>query len=142
MLSDVKGRTSMLNYSTKTKIKKTLFERFLDLISLILLFLILLYIFINWSDMPDEIPMGYNSVGDVSKWGNKLSILGLPFLGLLAWVVFSLFEKFPQNINLKIYHNEDKTKELKYNRLTLNVIKNGVVLGLLFVNIKIIQSIL
>ena len=130
----------MLNHSTK--IKQTLFERFLDLISLILLLLIVLYIFINWSDFPDQIPMRYDSVGDVSQWGNKLSVLGLPFFGLLAWILFSLFEKFPNNINLRIYHNVDKTKELKYNRFALNVIKNVIVICLILANLKIIQSIL
>jgi hypothetical protein len=121
-------------------IKKTLFERFFDLISLILLVIIFLYIYIKWSVLPNSIPMRFDSVEGVSQWGDKKSILGLPFFGILAWILFSFIEKFPHNINLRLYRNNDKFKELKYNRIILNVIKNGIVICLVFANWRIIEA--
>ncbi|MGE7603490.1 DUF1648 domain-containing protein [Peribacillus sp. NPDC097675] len=122
------------------KNKKTIFERSLDLASLILLIIIFIYICIQWSALPDSIPMRFDSAGVVSQWGDKKSILGLPFIGLVAFGVFSLVEKFPDNINLRIYKSDNKAKELQYNRTMVNVIKNAIVIVLVLANWRIIEA--
>ncbi|MGE7118979.1 hypothetical protein ACQKIC_02030 [Peribacillus sp. NPDC046944] len=76
----------------------------------------------------------------VSQWGDKKSILGLPLIGLAAYGVFSLVEKFPDNINLRIYKRENKEKELKYNRTIVNAIKNAIVIVLVLANWQIIEG--
>ena len=121
--------------------KKTAIERSLDIASLILLIIIFVYIIIKWSALPDSIPMKFDSSG-VSQWGDKKSILGLPLIGLLAFGMFSLVEMFPENINLRIYKNENKEKELKYNRLIVNIIKNTIVICLVLANWRIIEAVL
>ncbi|MFJ7850376.1 DUF1648 domain-containing protein [Peribacillus sp. NPDC097224] len=120
--------------------KKTAIERSLDLASMILLIIIFVYIWFKWSALPDSIPMKFDSSGLVSQWGDKKSILGLPLIGLAAYGVFSLVEKFPDNINLRIYKRENKEKELKYNRTIVNAIKNAIVIVLVLANWQIIEG--
>lgn len=120
--------------------KRTAIERSLDLASLILLIVIFIYISFKWSVLPDSIPMNFDSSGVVSQWGDKKSILGLPLIGLVAFGVFSLVEKFPDNINLRIYKSENKEKELKYNRTIVNAIKNAIVIVLVLANWRIIEA--
>lgn len=86
--------------------------------------------------------MRFDSDGGVSQWESKKSILGLPVFGILAWIVFSFFERFPQNINLRMYRSDDKEKETKYNRIIVNAIKNGIVICLILANWKIIGTVL
>ena len=119
---------------------KTLMERLFDVISLLLLIMTFVYIFIKWSSLPSDIPMGFDSSGGISHWGDRKSILGLPLFGMLAWVIFSLVEKFPHNINLQIYKNEDRDKERKINRIMVNLIKNAIVLCLVFANWRLIEA--
>ncbi|MFJ7746910.1 DUF1648 domain-containing protein [Peribacillus sp. NPDC097295] len=120
--------------------KRTAIERSLDLASLILLIVIFIYICFKWSVLPDSIPMSFDSSGVASQWGDKKSILGLPLIGLVAFGVFSLVEKFPDNINLRIYKSKNKEKELKYNRTIVNAIKNAIVIVLVLANWRIIEA--
>ena len=119
---------------------KTLMERLFDVISLLLLIMTFVYIFIKWSALPSDIPMGFDSSGVVSQWGDKKSVLGLPIIGMVAWVIFSLVEKFPHNINLRIYKSHDQDKELKTNRIMVNLIKNAIVLCLVLVNWRMMET--
>ncbi|WP_433750681.1 DUF1648 domain-containing protein [Falsibacillus pallidus] len=124
------------------KIQRTLFEKCFDLLSVIAVIVILIFIYLKWSTIPSQIPMKYDSDGGISQWGSKKSILGLPVLGILAWIVFSFFERFPQNINLRMFRSDDMDKETKYNRIIVNAIKNVIVICLILTNWKIIRSIL
>ncbi|MGG4268510.1 hypothetical protein [Peribacillus simplex] len=123
------------------KTQRTLFEKCFDLLSVISIIVIFLFIYLKWSSLLNNIPMRFDSDGGVSQWGSKKSILELPVFGVLAWIVFSLFEKFPHNINLRMYRSDDKDKETKYNRIIVNVIKNGIVFCLILANWKIIGEV-
>ncbi|WP_042458997.1 DUF1648 domain-containing protein [Neobacillus dielmonensis] len=61
------------------KLQKTLLEKGLDLVSVILILVTFIYIFVYWSSLPNQIPMRFDSDGVVSQWGRKKSIKGLPF---------------------------------------------------------------
>ena len=121
---------------------QTLLERFLDITVIILFVISFAYLFLRWSDMPNHIPMGFDADGHVSQRGDKMSILGLPFIGLLVWLLFSYMEKDPRNINLPLYRSHDKAKERKYNRIIVNIIKNGIVISLVFANWRILSHVL
>ncbi|MFJ7859347.1 DUF1648 domain-containing protein [Peribacillus sp. NPDC097206] len=122
--------------------KKTFVESLLDSVSMILLIMMFVYIFLKWPVLPNSIPMSFDPSGAVSQWGGKKSILGLPLIGLLAFGVFSLVERYPDSINLRIYKSEDKDKEVTYNRLMVNIIKTGIVICLLLANWRIMEAVL
>ena len=127
----------------KTQIHSpTRFERLLDLMVIILLITSFTYIFIQWTALPNHIPMNIDGNEHVSHRGDKISILGLPFIGLLVWLLFSYMERDPHNINLPLYRSHDKAKEQKYNRIIVNVIKNGIVMSLVFANWRILLFVL
>ena len=84
--------------------------------------------------------MGFESSGVVSQWGDKKSVLGIPIIGMVAWVIFSLVEKFPHNINVRTYKSHDQDKELKTNRIMVNLIKNAIVLCLVLVNWRMMET--
>jgi len=121
---------------------KTLLEHTLDITALILLLVAFIYVFLEWSALPNSIPLKYDSSGIVAQSGNKMSVLGLPTIGVLAWGVFTIVEKFPHNINLPLFQFDDKEKELMYNRVLINIIKNAIVYGLVIANWQFIESML
>lgn len=41
----------------------------------------LVYLFINWSVLPEKVPAYYNALGEVDRWGSKGEILILPIIG-------------------------------------------------------------
>ncbi|MGG0741138.1 DUF1648 domain-containing protein [Niallia taxi] len=129
-------------FNRRDNIQKSSIEKFLNLISWILLITTFLYLSFKWSSIPNSIPMRFDSNGIITHYGNKISILGLPIFGLLVLMVFGLLELFPKNINLKIYNSNDKEKELKYNRMFINVVKNGIVVVLVCANWLIISKVL
>ena len=120
----------------------TRFERLLDLTVIILLITSFTYIFIQWSELPNPIPMVIDANGHVSQRGEKLSILGLPFIGMLVWLLFSYIERDPRNINLPLYRSHDKAKEQTYNRMIVNMIKNGIIISLIIANWRLLLFVL
>ncbi|MGK9185665.1 hypothetical protein KXS12_25980 [Priestia filamentosa] len=120
----------------KFKHQKTNLEKYLNIISLTLLVILFLFLFVKWSSLPNNIPLKYDNEV-VLEWGNKISALGLPVFATLNWIMFTSVENHPvDNINLGVFKNDNKTKELIYNRILVNIIKNSIVLILVFYSCK------
>ncbi|MFP3846153.1 hypothetical protein [Priestia filamentosa] len=120
----------------KFKHQKTNLEKYLNIISLTLLVIPFLFLFAKWSSLPNNIPLKYDNEV-VLEWGNKISALGLPVFAALIWIMFTFVENHPvDNINLGVFKNDNKTKELIYNRILVNIIKNSIVLILVFYSCK------
>lgn len=120
----------------KSKHRKTNFEKYFNIISLTLLVILFLFIFVKWSSLPNNIPLKYeNEV--VLEWGNKISALVLPVFATLIWIMFTFVENHQaDNINLGVFKNDDKIKELIHNRILVNITKNSIVLILMFYSCK------
>lgn len=57
---------------------------------------------INWTQMPEQIPLHYDFVGNVTDYGGKAAIIPIV---VIAWVIFILMTvlvKFPKTWNIPV----------------------------------------
>lgn len=112
-------------YRPILKLPKTKFEKLWDYIGCGIFMLSILYIFIMWGKIPEEVPGHFNGAGEVDRWGTKIELFILPFIGVFLWILLSLLEKAPHMHNFPARLNENNVKAFYLNsRKTLNEIKN------------------
>jgi len=112
-------------YRPILKLPKTKFEKLWDYIGCGIFMLSILYIFIMWGEIPEEVPRHFNGAGEVDRWGTKIELFILPFIGVFLWILLSLLEKAPHMHNYPARLNENNVKAFYLNsRKTLNEIKN------------------
>ena len=112
-------------YRPILKLPKTKYEKIWDYIGGGLFVLSILYIFVMWGKLPEEIPGHFNGAGEVDRWGSKIELLILPFIGLFLWILLGLLEKAPHMHNYPARLNESNVEAFYLNsRKILNEIKN------------------
>ncbi|UPW83016.1 DUF1648 domain-containing protein [Lysinibacillus sp. Ag94] len=112
-------------YRPILKLPKTRYEKILDCIGGGLFILSILYIVGMWGQLPEKIPGHFNGAGEVNRWGSKIELLILPFIGILLWILLGLLEKIPHIHNYPARLNESNVKAFYLNsRKILNEIKN------------------
>ncbi|MEE0962604.1 MAG: SdpI family protein [Ruminococcus bromii] len=93
-----------------------------------LMFLTLIYTIIFMIISPDSIPMHYNVLGEIDRYGSKYEMIMLPIFVLISSIVPMLFAKHFKS-------KSDKSSE----KLSLNV---GIVLVLMFIALYVLFSVM
>ena len=89
------------------KIKNTKIDWIIEVLCLIFLGGITIYLILNWSSMPDKIPMHYNVAGEIDRWGNKTEIIFIPVMSWLLYGLITITEQFPKVWNTGIQVTEE-----------------------------------
>lgn len=85
----------------------------------------IVYIIIVWDKLPDEVPGHFNGAGEVDRWGSKIELFILPFIGSFLWILMGLLEKAPHMHNYPARLNESNVETFYLNsRKILNEMKN------------------
>ncbi|QPQ28961.1 DUF1648 domain-containing protein [Lysinibacillus sp. JNUCC 51] len=101
-------------YRPMLKLPKTKYEKIWDYFGGGLFVLSILYIFVMWGKLPEEIPGHFNGAGEVDRWGSKM-----------LWILLVLLEKAPHMHNYPARLNESNVEAFYLNsRKGLNEIKN------------------
>lgn len=112
-------------YRPILKLPKTKHEKIWDFIGGGLFVLSILYIIVMWGQLPEKIPGHFNGAGEVNRWGSKIEILILPFIGIFLWILLGLLEKAPHMHNYPARLNESNVEAFYLNsRKVLNETKN------------------
>ncbi|MEQ6354719.1 DUF1648 domain-containing protein [Lysinibacillus sp. M3] len=112
-------------YRPVLKLPKTTYEKIWDYIGGGLFVLSILYIFVMWGKLPEEIPGHFNGAGEVDRWGSKIELFILPFIGLFLWIFLGFLEKVPHTHNYPARLNESNVEAFYLNsRKGLNETKN------------------
>lgn len=98
------------------------------------------YIFVIWGKLPDEIPGHFNGAGEVDRWGSKIELFILPFVGSFLWILMGLLEKAPHMHNYPARLNESNV-EVFYlsSRKLLNEIKNLCLILFALISFQIVR---
>lgn len=127
-------------YRPILKLPKTKVEKLWDYIGCGSFVLSILYIFFMWGEMPEEIPGHFNGVGEVDRWGSKIELFILPFIGTFLWILLSLLEKAPHMHNYPARLNENNVEAFYLNsRKTLNEIKNLCLIIFAAISFQMVQ---
>lgn len=112
-------------YRPKLDMPKTTGEKIADIIGAGALLLAILYIALNWSSLPAEVPAHFNGAGDVDRWGSKFELLILPAIGVGLFAMMHVIEKKPHIHNYPERINETNVEAFyKTSRSMLNILKN------------------
>lgn len=57
---------------------------------------IVIYLAVNWSEIPEEIPGHYNVYGVVDRWANKGELLVPPIVGWIMFIALTVIGRYPQ----------------------------------------------
>lgn len=105
----------------------TVADKIVEAISVIALISFWTMLFINYSKLPDIIPIHYNAAGKVDNFGHKISLFILPIIASVIFIGLSYFSKKPHLLNYPVEihtHNAEKqytivTKMLRYVKVSI-----------------------
>lgn len=127
-------------YRPILNIPKTRVEKLIDIIGLNIFIASILFLLLNWGNIPEKVPGHFNRFGNVDRWGSKYEILILPAIGLFIYVLISLLEKAPHMHNYPIRMNKSNVQQFYLNsRINLNVIKNICLILFSFLVVQIVR---
>jgi len=79
------------------KLKYTKLQLALEIIGLLFLVGMIVFIYTQWDQIPQQVPMHYNALGEIDRWGSKYQTLILPAIGILLYTfmtVVSFFHRY------------------------------------------------
>lgn len=104
------------------KLKYTKFQRIIELITIIILFLIWIYLIQSWDKLPNKIPGHYNGAGIVDRWGNKNEILAIPIISVVFYLLLTIVSFFPSIWNVPVKVSEENRKYVYLNLKTMLIL--------------------
>ncbi|MGE6514926.1 DUF1648 domain-containing protein [Lysinibacillus sphaericus] len=127
-------------YRPVLKLPKTTYEMMWDYIGGGVFVVSILYIIVMWGKIPDEIPAHFNGGGEVNRWGSKIELFILPFVGIFLWVLMGLLEKAPHMHNYPARLNESNVEQFYLNsRKILNEVKNFCLILFAFISFQMVR---
>jgi uncharacterized membrane protein len=105
----------------KIKLHKTKIDQTIDVFTWLLLLFLCIYTIIEYSNLPNTIPIHFNSSGKADGFGNKSTILTIPIIVVFLTIMMSLVSKFPHQFN---YPNKITPENaLRQYKLATNLIR-------------------
>lgn len=89
------------------------FQIALEITGLLLLAGMFAFIYIQWNQLPQQIPAHYNAMGEIDRWGSKTEILIMPIIGIFLYVLLTTVSFFPGLWNVPVQITEEN-KEVVY----------------------------
>jgi len=93
----------------------------IDLISVTLLILMVVYTFMVYPDLPQTIAKHFNAKGEADSFGDKLILWILPAIGIAVFIGTYFINKYPHIHNYKFNITEDNA--LKNYRLSTRIVR-------------------
>lgn len=79
--------------------KKSLLDKSLNRLCLLILLGTAVFLTLYWKSIPPEVPMHYNAVGEIDRWGSRKSLLVLPIISWLIYGLMTVVEQIPSAWN-------------------------------------------
>lgn len=122
-------------------IPKTQTENIHTIVSIAALLLSFSYFAVKWADLPNTIPIHFNSSGDANGWGSRSILIILPLLALALFIGLSVLSKFPHKFNYFVQITEENARNQYTNgRLLVSWLKLEIVLLFGYIEWDIVQA--
>lgn len=119
---------------------KTKVNRFYDLIAKGLFIAVILYTVVQWNQIPEQVPIHFNALGEVDNYGSRWVLLLVPMMsgGLLALLEF--LERHPEWHNYPSRLNETNAPQFyQTSRELLNRVKNLSLFLMVYIQWEIVR---
>lgn len=102
----------IMSEKQELKLPKTLFEKIIELLSILFLLGMYGFVILNWSEIPDRIPTHFNIMGEPDRWGGKWSVLILPIIATFLFKMMFILSKFPHIHNYPVKVTPENAEKL------------------------------
>jgi uncharacterized membrane protein len=120
------------------KLNKT--DTLIEYLCLILVMAIWVLTITSYYNLPDIIPIHYNELGKIDRYGSKENILTLPILSTIFYIILSILNKYPQIHNFPRKMTSYTTfKEYTYSTKMIRYLKLIIIIVLGFIEIYTIN---
>ena len=120
----------------KMRRSRTIPDRILEVISLLVMIGTTFYLIVGWNSFPDRIPAHYNAAGEIDRWGGKGELI---FLLVMMWILYigiTLIQRFPQIWNTGVQvTQENRERVYRILMYMLETLKLLMVAGLSFLTV-------
>ncbi|PIC79336.1 hypothetical protein CSV75_12115 [Sporosarcina sp. P18a] len=116
----------------KLDIEKPAVAKAFDVLVIALFAAALVYLLLQWNQLPDRIPAHFGANGEVDRYGSKIELLLLSVIGVVMWVGLWIVEKYPYMFNYMNLRPDNVEIQYRYGVLFMNVIKNLSTLVVIF----------
>jgi uncharacterized membrane protein len=124
-------------------IPKTKSEIANEMISFGVLLTIFVYLFTQWSKIPNRIPIHFNVSDIATGWGSKGVLFVMPLITVLLFIGFTVLSKFPHVFNYPVEITLENAKKQYLNaRLLLSWITLEIVVMFNFFEFEFINTVL
>jgi uncharacterized membrane protein len=96
----------------KIKIKKSKLEMIMNGLSVLMIAGTIIYIASVWPELPDKMPSHFNAAGEPDDWSGKGSVLILPIISSLMFMLLYFVAKFPHIHNYPVKVTEENAERL------------------------------
>ncbi len=125
----------MNNERPKMKVPLEPLDLVLEIISLTLLVMLIIYTALEHQNMPDTIATHFNFKGEADGFGSKNTMWLLPAIAIVIYIGFSILNKFPHLHNYMV--NITESNALKNYRFSTRVLRFATVfVMILFIYIQ------
>jgi uncharacterized membrane protein len=90
------------NLNQVDKLPSTRFHKVVEMITLVILMTMIISPMVLWRTLPSKLPMHYNALGEIDRWGSKLELVIMPVIGLLMYGFMTLVSAFPSAWNMPV----------------------------------------
>lgn len=125
-----------MNNRPKIKLKLTLTDKLFEILGWFSILAIWVVTISNYNNLPESIPIHYNTLGQADGFGSKVIILTLPFIATILFIGLTILNKFPHVFNYPISITADNalrqytiaTRLIRYLKLIIVFIFGQIVL--------------
>jgi len=104
------------------KLKHTKFQKFIEFLTIILVFAMWGYLIMSWNALHNEIPGHYNAAGVVDRWGSKNELLIMPIIITVLYVLLTTVSFFPSIWNVPTKTIEENIEFVYINLKTMLIL--------------------
>ena len=124
----------------KLKIQFDYTDVFIETINKLCVLILILIPIYYYSDLPEQIPTNFNTVGEADGYSGKASVFVLPTIGLFLYIGMNWLNKFPHifNYSVNITKENAKTQYTSATKL-IRFLNLGIVLTFTYICYNSIQ---
>ena len=111
----------------------------IEFVSITILLLMWIHLFIEYSSLPETVPVHFNASGKPDNYGGKLFLLFLPFLATVMYAGLFLLNRFPHLHNYMVNITEENALvQYRFSSRVLRIVNLLCTLLFAYINYKII----
>jgi uncharacterized membrane protein len=129
-------------YGERPKIKIGLnnFDWFAEIAAIVSLIILIVLPLVNFSTLPDRIPVHFNSYGHADGYGSKITLLILPATGVFIYLMMTVLASYPHIFNYAVKITAENA-EVQYRLATrlMRYLKTVIIIMFAFISSQTIR---